>query len=290
MNNRFKGSMRLFRNARTMLTTRRMASAWVRWHVLRTQGVPSLTTPTGSKISGFRDFSEYWSATAMMPTPGELAYFDRYADESGVVLDIGANLGCVSLPLAQMRPKTHVLSFEPSPQTNARLALNVAANNITNIEVRPEAVGAFNGTAEFLDDSSSPATNRLLSYSRADRGTVGTPVKIVTIDTILEDQPEGSACFCKIDVEGHETDVIKGAERSLSEMRCRAGLIELCPANLYQAGSSVKDLVLAVQACGWELFNIDTDGRVKSRIKADGEGVARLANVALLPSKRDRGR
>ena len=148
--------MSLIRNFKTLIITHEMSRQWLRWN-LRSRGTfACLKMPEGAQISGFRSFSEFWSARAMVPAAEELAFIRRFGGKSGVLLDVGANLGCFSLTLARLRPSCIVHAFEPSPETLLRLKANVAMNKAHSVITHPLVIGKAIGRLQFVDDPLHP--------------------------------------------------------------------------------------------------------------------------------------
>jgi FkbM family methyltransferase len=124
------------------------------------------------------------------------------------VADCGANHGLTGILFARrVGQEGNVVGFEPCPGNLAIARYNTKLNAITNFEVREEAVGARAGSARFV-----PEMNGRIATER-DRRAMTVPM--VTLDDAFAD---GAPDFLKIDVEGHEIDVLAGAERVLSTL------------------------------------------------------------------------
>jgi len=82
-------------------------------------------------------------------------------------------------------------------------------------------------------------------------------VEVMTLDEAL---PTSACRLLKVDVEGGELDVIRGAQRLLSEQRADAVLIELNPWALGRAGTSLEELVDALIRRGYVGRSLDPDG------------------------------
>ena len=113
----------------------------------------------------------------------------------GVVLDIGANIGAMTVQFA--RTAKHVHAFEPSPRALRLLRFN-APENCT---VHAVALGDHNGRA-YLEEAVSTDVSHIADH--------GTPVAMRTVDS-LGLEPD----FIKIDVEGYEPAVLRGATETL---------------------------------------------------------------------------
>ncbi len=274
--------MKLLDNAYRLATTPNMARQWVRWNLGSLGLVPHVDLPEGGRVAGFENFTEFWTAEAIIPTPAELIFIKAFAGCSGVLLDVGANIGCFALTLARLRPGCTIHAFEPSPHTRERLEANLARNPQTPVVVQPVALGKVPGHAQFLHNARSPGMSRLVAAEES-VGATTIEVEISTVDRFLAGLGNPPVAFIKIDVEGFEGDVLRGAESMLRERRCQAGLIELSMENLAQAGSSVEDLIQTLQSVGWQMHVLQADGSAGKPVVAVEVKAGDLTNCVILP-------
>lgn len=136
---------------------------------------------------------------------------------SGSYIDIGANAGYWAVPLAKNFPSA--IAFEPDPGIRERLIRNVKLNQLENVTVCELAVSDSSGTANFavrraLDNSGSlnDGMGSLVNFDTFLEGTV--LVKTVSLDEYLSINGD-SVSLIKIDVEGAEELVLRGAARTL---------------------------------------------------------------------------
>ncbi|MCA9882643.1 MAG: FkbM family methyltransferase [Anaerolineae bacterium] len=124
-----------------------------------------------------------------------------------VVYDIGANVGFYTLLAAkQVGSGGYVIAFEPFERNIQFLKRHIALNRLNNVTIETKAVGAENGQA-FFQEGNSPSMGHLAA--------VGIPVELITVDTVAA---AGHAPdVLKIDVEGAELDVLKGASHTLTD-------------------------------------------------------------------------
>jgi len=132
--------------------------------------------------------------------------------------DVGANVGSYSL-LAASRGAT-CDAYEPVPRTSAKLADNVLLNDWAGrIAINRLAVSDRAGVAHFSDGNDS-SVNHLLTELPPNSATIEVP--LTTLDISLTRQPN----LIKIDVEGFEADVLRGAARTLTEESLCAVIVE----------------------------------------------------------------
>ena len=130
-----------------------------------------------------------------------------------IFFDVGANVGFFTILGARLvGPTGSVVAFEPQPDNREALLGNVALNAFSNVLVDPRAISNSSGTA-VLDWRNLP-TARLVqdSQQHTDRSV---SVDTTSIDDFLLEHPSLAPRVIKIDVEGHEIDVIRGMKRTL---------------------------------------------------------------------------
>jgi FkbM family methyltransferase len=136
-----------------------------------------------------------------------------------VFLDIGANAGFYSLIAARKGFAKEVIAFEPDPGNRARLAANLAANNLSeDVWVLDYALGDKHGEVTLTEGS---PYNRGESYIAQETMPVGETthsVRVVRFDD--EFKIKGKRVYVKMDVEGYEFQAIAGMERTLKENSC----------------------------------------------------------------------
>jgi len=131
-----------------------------------------------------------------------------------VVLDIGANIGTHAVPFAKAAGAAgRVIAVEPQRMVFQMLCGNVALNGLTNVQCRQEAIGDKAGLIKVPVLAPDEARNFAAVALRGD--TTGEEIPLVTIDSIgLQ-----SCRLIKIDVEGMEPAVIKGARATIDAHR-----------------------------------------------------------------------
>ncbi|HKV98960.1 MAG TPA: FkbM family methyltransferase [Vicinamibacterales bacterium] len=128
------------------------------------------------------------------------------------VFDVGANVGFYTLLAASKAgPSGRVIAFEPLPDNLRILRRHLQLNDVRNVTVIEAAAGDADGTAHFAPH----AHNSMGSLS--DRGAI--VVDMVSLDTLAESGKVPIPRAMKIDVEGAELRVLRGAARLLERSR-----------------------------------------------------------------------
>ena len=142
--------------------------------------------------------------------PAETACARELAVEGSVAIDVGANVGMFTVPLA-MAVGTHgrVLAVEPSPDNVRRLVRNLQLNALDNVEVHAVALADEEGEV-LLRLGADPAFHSTATVVRARETFDSTLVRALTLDGVWQRAGEPQVSFLKVDTEGGELDVLRG--------------------------------------------------------------------------------
>jgi FkbM family methyltransferase len=145
-----------------------------------------------------------------------------FVPQGGVVVDVGANLGEWTVPLARaVGPKGQVLAIEPQQRAAAALAKTLAANAFAQADLLGCALGDHDGAAEFAVPK---VTSVSVDTGTAHLGPRAAGHEVVTValrrlDTVAAERRLDRIDLIKIDVEGHERQVLDGAGATLARFR-----------------------------------------------------------------------
>jgi FkbM family methyltransferase len=170
-------------------------------------------------------------------------------------VDVGANVGWHALLMATLvGPAGRVFAFEPNDTTRARLAAAIHANRLGQVVVDPRAVAERSGARPF----EAPTAGELWDGTgRLTRGTAGgRVVECVTLDAFVADHGIDRLAFMKIDVEGWELSVLRGAAHTLRTLG-PAIVFEYDPAYVARCGGSGDELTACLADAGYGLFALD---------------------------------
>jgi FkbM family methyltransferase len=224
----------------------RAARYQARARVLRRRGVARLGEHSRLWVDAHR------TAAAMVlyanpPDRPEMLAWRRALRDGGLFIDVGANVGTYTIWAAEHG--ADVIAIEPAPDTFSLLQENIALNGYQVTAVRA-AAGDHCGSARFT--AGLDAGNSL-----APEGPVVTD--LVTVDSLIGDR---RVTGMKVDVEGFEIDVLRGAARALAGHRIGLIQIEWNQASTFAVGTDRKPIAELLAGFGYQLFRPDAAGRL----------------------------
>jgi FkbM family methyltransferase len=180
----------------------------------------------------------------------------RTVPEGGVVWDVGANIGFMSLVAARLVGRGgRVHAFEPAPASAAAVRDHARINGMEGlIDVVEAAAGSAPGRAPFLVVA-EPSWSHLADRGRHGLTTASIDVEAVRLDDLVSAGRVDPPSVVKIDVEGSEGAVLRGIERTLALHRPAV----VC--ELHETNDEVADLL---EAAGYSLQNLDGPEPVRS--------------------------
>lgn len=193
------------------------------------------------------------------------------------ILEVGANIGYYALLETRLAgPTGHLYAMEPSPFNFSLLERNLKLNGLNNYDLYKTAVGAENGTAKFL---LSGRSNLSTFIEREDLTGEEVDVNVITLDEFMKDK---KVDFIRMDVEGYEGEILKGAEKALAEgNRPKYFFIEIHSELLHKKKSSAKDIVEYLGRFGYEVKKSFWRGHKDTQVSSSKDMLAHpLCEVA----------
>jgi len=167
-----------------------------------------MTGATGNVYTGLHEFED-------------MAFILHCLRDGDLFVDIGANIGSYTV-LVGGAVGAKCISIEPLPQTYEHLVDNIHLNGMTErVQAMNIGIGESEGVLKFTADRDT--VNHVVSDNEANYADC-TEVSVQTLDSVLEG---AEPTVIKIDVEGFEANVIKGAGSVLSNDSLLAVLMEL---------------------------------------------------------------
>lgn len=169
-----------------------------------------LNAPTRTDLEQFEEIwvgQVYGMVEAFVPKPG------------WTVVDVGANIGCFTLWAATHMRRGQLWAFEPIPQTFEYLERNIQSNShrfsLLEVQTQACAIADVEDTLPMVLVAEATGWNRLISEEaliNEQRATIKVPAHL--LDSRV---PETQVDLLKVDVEGAELQVLRGATRMLRQ-------------------------------------------------------------------------
>jgi len=143
--------------------------------------------------------------------------------DPGWFFDVGANVGLYSWEVRKVSPHRKILAFEPDPENIKLLEKTLSGANFQNVEICKCALSNRLAEVSFFQDNLTSATGCVAGkdkpwieqYLNGSANEIR--VKTETLDSVVSEDKTPS--LIKIDVEGHEVEVLQGGKNTLSEVK-----------------------------------------------------------------------
>ena len=208
------------------------------------------------------------------PLPRRRRLIEHYGIDT--VLDIGANIGQFGRELRELGYCGRIVSFEPL--TEAFKHLQAAARGDDAWRVVNMALGDTPGTQQIHRAANSESSSLLdmlplhLEAAPYSRYTGEQPVRVETLDAVFDDVCRGArSIFMKIDTQGYEAHVLRGAACSMRHIDTVQ--IEMSLAPLYDGQALFNDLYAELTGQGFVLVGMESnfgDARTGHLLQLDG--------------------
>jgi FkbM family methyltransferase len=179
--------------------------------------------------------------------PRETRLLAELLSPGDTFIDVGAHIGWfTTLAARRVGAAGHVIACEPYPPNATILKENLARNDCINVRVVEAALGAHQGTISLAKAGGDSGGVTALDW--AWDGQVEVPM--TTLDEISDGL--GAVTIMKVDVEGWEAQILRGATKTLAQTKYV--LIEINSAALKKAGSSPEEVFNLLHEAGFAKF------------------------------------
>jgi len=178
----------------------------------------------------------------------EIELWRRTLKPGDLFVDVGANVGSYTLWAIEFGAS--VVSVEPDPNSARMLRENLALNGYT-AEVIEAAIGEAPGTAHITTDKGP------MNHLVGEPGPGTREITVTTLDEILGDRV---AAGIKVDVEGAEPLVVRGAIKALTQHRIKLIQFEWNPYSKTRFGEERQQTAAFVESLGYEFFRPGDSG------------------------------
>ena len=213
----------------------------------------------------------------------ELAYLQNLLSPGGSFVDVGANLGIYTLVASRLVGNSgRVIAFEPSMQSFPLLQKNAALNELTNICAVPAALSEKAGKVRLYQAPCCPSGNSLAplpSFPESFEYVV-----TETLDDMLRRIPARHVDVIKMDVQGAEELVLRGARKVVASMN-PVIIFEFWPAGASLLGLSPYGAWNLLAGLGYRFFTV-CSASAASRIESPPTESAYANILAIHPDSR----
>ena len=178
----------------------------------------------------------------------DIQYLKKFVRSHWRIGDIGANQGIYTLFFSSLAPFGYVYAFEPDPCLFASLEENVRRNQANNVRLFKAAAASHAARLPLQPGLFNRGDNQILRAGRSGTGTIN--VEAISLDEAI---PEQRLDLLKIDVQGFEVEVLKGAQEILLTNPDLLIYLEFWPHGLRKAGSDPEELLDILHNAGFSL-------------------------------------
>lgn len=218
-----------------------------------------------------------------MPSNGELWLLQQIAPKARVFVDVGANTGVWSkMFIDRMSSPGKGLLFEPSPLAIARLTEHLRKElNENLVEIVPAAVCEQAGTMDFYMEEAAGETSSLIA-SHSNQSARKISVSTTTIDAEAARRELKFIDYLKIDAEGYDLQVLRGASNCLEKKA--VGIVQFeYNAPWASSGSTLANAIEYLQGYGYTLYLLKQNGLHEFNYGVYGEFFSYANFVAIAP-------
>jgi len=193
----------------------------------------------------------------------EMRFVRSFLQRGMTALDVGAHHGLYTLLLSQsVGERGRVIAFEPSDRERRQLQRHVQLNRCSNVTIEPVALGAEENRAKlFLPENGEDWCNSLRPPVVSGM-TRTVEVQVCTLDAYIQRSGIQSVDFVKLDVEGAELSVLKGAHKLLNAKARPAWLVEIFEIRTKPWGYAAQEIIDFMRDYKYSWFEIANSGRL----------------------------
>jgi FkbM family methyltransferase len=226
-----------------------------------------------------RGFFDYWGEDV-----GDLRFLWKVLDPGMVFMDLGAYQGIYSVVAGKKLQGTrNIFAFEPSPREFRRLRLHLRWNRLSTTRAEMLALGAGKSKTTFFQVKSGDTTRNGLRAPDSSDTVTEIPVTIISLDEYVREQNIQRVDVIKLDVEGGEIDVLRGAAKVFGEMRPLL-ICEVLDATTHAWGYDASEIIRAVRNYDYDWFDFNSDGSLEPH--AERQSYPRVNNYLAVPREK----
>lgn len=225
----------------------------IAWEVVKRRGVAiSIPYDSGFRVTlkpgeGASRLAFYFGYSE----PALFELYEQFITPEQVVVDAGANIGLHALVFSRLvGPKGRVYAFEPDSGNFARLEEHLSQNRIHNTTAVGCALGESQTDAVLIRNPSDSSRSYLSSAASADDRSI--EVSVISLDHFTARIGLERIDFLKVDVEGHEFPLLKGACDLMRRGVIKTMQLEFEPGNVRSSSATNSDILHLLSESGYQ--------------------------------------
>jgi FkbM family methyltransferase len=234
--------------------------------------LPYLPVPVRLKITPAKQIEFWWSRVSPF-FDANRGFFDYWADDVGdlrflwkilepgmVFMDIGAYQGIYSLVAGnKLRQGGTIIAFEPSPRDYRRLRMHLRLNGLSSARAENLALSATAARTTFFQVTSGDTTRNGMRAPASSDAVAEISVEAISLDQYVTRHQLTRLDIIKLDVEGGEMDVLRGAVNTVATFRPIL-ICEVLDATTHVWGYNACEIISTLQDQGYDWFEFTEDG------------------------------
>ena len=188
---------------------------------------------------------------------------EKLINSTDTIIDVGTNMGSTLMNFANLTTLSgEVHGFEPDSVNYKRCCENIKLNNFKNITLNNIGLGDKAGKfTMIINTPSNRGENRISATSINNNKET---IEVITLDKYVSEKKLNKVNLIKIDVEGFELNVLKGAINVLKQFKPLL-FIELDDNNLKEQGYSASDLINYLLQLKYKIINAESNENINEK-------------------------
>jgi FkbM family methyltransferase len=232
-------------------------------------------------VCGFSDDALFADLRSYEPETASILADIVVHDTEPVIFDVGANNGQFLILLKSLNSSASVHCFEPFPELAGFLEELVTQNSFESVSINNTMVGDRNGEAElYFVEGATDTASSVKGFQPTFNKNLN--ARQCSLDSYVEGRQLKKVSLIKIDVEGGELEVLRGARSVLSQMRPNI-ILELLytknPRHLKRQEQAVRIL----EELNYGFFQIRQEGRLEEQKRVEPDPTYTFLNYLVSP-------